>query len=73
MSASDRPHADLLLEFRDDGLVDLALAGSELATTDSHENLVQALKMRLLSAAASSAASPTLATARASTSSSVNP
>ncbi|EDM74224.1 hypothetical protein PPSIR1_14745 [Plesiocystis pacifica SIR-1] len=48
MSASDRPHADLLLEFRDDGLVDLALAGAELATTDSRENLVQALKMRLL-------------------------
>ena len=43
-----RPHADLRLAFRRDGLVDLALTGTELTTTDSRDNLVQALQMRLL-------------------------
>ena len=47
---SAKPHADLLLEFRDDGLVDLGLAGAGLLTTDGRDNLVQALKMRLLTA-----------------------
>lgn len=49
MSArSPRDHADLELEFRDDGLVDLALSGTSLITTAGRDNLVQALKMRLL-------------------------
>ena len=45
-----RPHADLELEFGEDGLVDLALSGTSLATTTGRDNLVQALKMRLLTA-----------------------
>ncbi|MEX1367815.1 MAG: DUF2634 domain-containing protein [Nannocystaceae bacterium] len=46
---SDREHADLRLEFRDDGTVDLSLRGRDLVTTDGIDNLVQALQMRLLS------------------------
>ena len=43
-----REHVDLALEFRDDGLVDLAASGNELRTTSGRDNLVQSLKMRLL-------------------------
>jgi phage baseplate assembly protein W len=45
---STRPHADLRLDFRDDGLVDLSLRGRDLETIDGIDNLVQALQMRLL-------------------------
>lgn len=41
-------HADVRLAFRDDGSVDLALAGRDLATAFGIDNLIQALKMRLL-------------------------
>lgn len=45
---SGRHHADLRLAFREDGSVDLALMGRDLGTVDSIDNLLQALKMRLL-------------------------
>ncbi|HLT37560.1 MAG TPA: GPW/gp25 family protein [Enhygromyxa sp.] len=45
---SAREHADLLVEFRDDGLVDLALRGHDLTSTSGRDNLVQALQLRLL-------------------------
>ena len=45
---STRPHADLRLEFRNDGLVDLSRRGRDLDTTDDIDNLIQALQMRLL-------------------------
>lgn len=41
-------HADLLVEFRADGLVDLALDGRELTLNRGRDNLVQALQLRLL-------------------------
>lgn len=43
-----RPHADLRLLFRDDGLVDLQPRGRDLDTIDGLDDLVQALKLRLL-------------------------
>lgn len=45
-----REHADLELEFGDDGFVDLARAGTSLVVTSGRDNLVQSLKMRLLTA-----------------------
>jgi phage baseplate assembly protein W len=45
---SQRQHADLRLAFRDDGSVDLTLAGRDLDTVDGIDNLIQALEMRLL-------------------------
>ncbi len=45
---SDSLHADLRLEFRDDGLVDLSRRGRDLDTTSGIDNLIQALQMRLL-------------------------
>ncbi len=47
---SRREHADLLVEFRDDGLIDLALSARDLTITQGRDNLVQALKLRLLTA-----------------------
>ncbi len=44
---TDRPHADLRLSFRDDGLVDLELRGRDLDTIDGLDNLVQALRLKL--------------------------
>ncbi len=41
-------HADVRLAFRDDGSVDLGLAGRDLDTVEGIDNLIQALKMRLL-------------------------
>lgn len=43
-----RAHADLRLDFRGDGRVDLTLRGRDLDTLDGVDNLVQALRMRLL-------------------------
>ncbi|MFV8750432.1 DUF2634 domain-containing protein [Nannocystaceae bacterium ST9] len=45
---SAREHADLLVEFRDDGLVDLARNGRDLTVNSGRDNLIQALKLRLL-------------------------
>lgn len=42
-----RPHADLRVHFREDGLVDLQLRGRDLDTIDGLDNLVQALRLRL--------------------------
>lgn len=42
-----RPHTDLRVQFRDDGLVDLQLRGRDLDTVDGVEDLVQALRLRL--------------------------
>jgi phage baseplate assembly protein W len=42
-----RPHTDLRLQFREDGLVDLQLRGSDLDTVDGLDDLVQALRLRL--------------------------
>jgi phage baseplate assembly protein W len=42
-----RPHADLRVQFRDDGLVDLQLRGRDLDTIDGLDDLVQALRLRL--------------------------
>ena len=48
IDVSDHEHSDLLLELRDDGSVDLALSGRDLEVTSGVENLIQALRMRLL-------------------------
>lgn len=45
---STREHADLRLSFTSDGLVDLDIVGAGLTTVAGRDNLVQALKMRLL-------------------------
>jgi len=45
---SVREHVDLMVEFRDDGLLDLALRGRSLTITQGRDNLVQALELRLL-------------------------
>lgn len=42
-----RPHADLRVQFREDGLVDLQLRGRDLDTIDGIDDLVQALRLRL--------------------------
>jgi phage baseplate assembly protein W len=42
-----RPHTDLRLQFRDDGLVDLQTRGRDLDTISGVDDLVQALKLRL--------------------------
>lgn len=44
---SERLHADLRLDFRDDGTVDLMLRGRDLDTIDGIDDLIQALKLRL--------------------------
>lgn len=45
---SERPITDLRVEFRADGSVDLARSGDELDTIEGIDDLVQALKLRLL-------------------------
>lgn len=45
---STRPHADLRVDFRDDGTVDLTLRGRDLVTVDGIDDLAQALRLRLL-------------------------
>jgi len=45
---SARPHADLRVDFRDDGTVDLTLRGRDLVTIDGIDDLAQALRLRLL-------------------------
>lgn len=42
-----RPHTDLRLQFREDGLVDLQLHGRDLDTVDGLDDLAQALRLRL--------------------------
>jgi phage baseplate assembly protein W len=45
---SEPEHRDLELVFRPDGAVDLAWVSGDLGTMSGRDNLVQALKMRLL-------------------------